>query len=232
MRAVYYKYENFKQGELVSISGDSAHHLNVVRIKPQENILLLNGNGHRVIALVQAVSKSNVELKILEVESVSRSHRLSLAIAVPKKDAFEDILKMSVELGVGEIYPLSSAYSQYEYTQSERVERIIESALIQSNNAFMPVIHTQQNLSSFLKNHQGVIAFFNSRTNDSTQQVYSEANKTILIGPEGGFSSLEAEEILKYSKIQEIHLPTPILRAPTAVASSVGYLLSEIKSPK
>ena len=50
--------------------------------------------------------------------------------------------------------------------------------------------------------------------------------KTILIGPEAGFSALEELDILSKSNVFSIHLPTPILRAPTAVASSIGYLLA------
>ncbi len=232
MRAVFHPFDNLKADESVSVTGDQAHHLNVVRVRLNEKILLLNGQGHKVQAEVTNLSKNNIELKILTVESCLPLHRLSLAIAAPKKDAFEDILKMAVELGIGEIYPLSSDYSQYEYTASERIERILESALIQSNNAFLPKIHPQQELADFLKTHKSVIAFFNSRPNDSTQQDFSADKKTILIGPEGGFSPAEIEEISKYSQLLEIHLSTPILRAPTAVASSVGYLLAHGLGPK
>ena len=154
------------------------------------------------------------------------THELSLAIAMPKKDAFEDILKLAVELGVREIFPLTSAYSQYEYEASERVQRILESALVQSNNPFFPEIHPQQALSDFLISHTETIAFFNSREPASPKGQETAVKKTILIGPEGGFSTEEVNLISKYPKNLEIHLATPILRAPTAVASSIGYLLS------
>lgn len=227
MRAVFYPFEKIALNETIQVTGDTAHHLNVVRVKINEVILLLNGKGARLTGNVLSIQKNLVEIQTTKFEESKASHELSLAIANPKKDAFEDILKAAVELGIKNIYPLSSDFSQYDYLPSERIDRILESALIQSNNAFMPTIYSQQSLKDFLAKHSDTIVFFNSKItpgpmNDSAAQ----EKKTILIGPEGGFSPLEVEIISQYSSIQEIHLPTPILRAPTAVASSVGYLLA------
>jgi 16S rRNA (uracil1498-N3)-methyltransferase len=227
LRAIYYPFERLSEGQTVQVIGDAAHHLNVVRVKNNEELLLLNGSGAKLIGKITAIQKNLVEIKITHYEEVLSTHNLSLAIANPKKVAFEDILKASVELGIKNIYPLSSDFSQYDYVQSERIDRILESALIQSNNPYFPVIHSQQSLKEFLKSHLETIVFFNSKEstkaiNDST----ANETKTILIGPEGGFSPAEIQIISQYSKIQEIHLATPILRAPTAVASSVGYLLA------
>lgn len=233
MRAVYHFFDNVSAGDVLSIIGDAAHHLNVVRVKASEVILLMNGKGSILKGEIQSVSKNLIEIKIEHAESFQHKHELSLAIANPKKDAFEDILKSAVELGLKDIYPLSSDFSQYDYAPSERIQRVLESALIQSNNPFFPIIHEQQTLKSFLSAHQNTLVFFNSQINPNTSKAaIHEAAKTILIGPEGGFSPNEVTEILKFSKVQEIHLPTPIMRAPTAVASSVGYLLACGNGPK
>lgn len=232
MRAIYYPFESTLENSLLSVTGDAAHHLNVVRIKTDENVLVMNGEGNILSARVLSVKKNQVDFEVLTKEEHRPKHRLSLAVAMPKKEAFEDILKMAVELGINEIFPLSSEYSQYEYSASERVQRILESALIQSNNPFFPKIHPQEELTSFLKTHQDVLVFFNSRPSTAKNQGPEGNKKTILVGPEGGFSPSEVELILNYSNVSEIHLSTPILRAPTAVASSVGYLLALEKASK
>jgi 16S rRNA (uracil1498-N3)-methyltransferase len=227
LRAVYYSFNNVQEGEVLTITGDAAHHLNVVRVKNNEVILLLNGMGSILRGVIASLSKNQIEIKIEQAESFTYKHELSLAIANPKKDAFEDILKSAVELGLKHIYPLSSDFSQYDYAPSERIQRVLESALIQSNNPYFPVIHEQQTLKNFLNTHQDTLVFFNSQISpDAAKKSIQSAAKTILIGPEGGFSPNEVAEILKFVKVQEIHLPTPIMRAPTAVASSVGYLLA------
>lgn len=227
MRAVYNDFDNVNPGDNLIITGDAAHHLNVVRVKVQEVILLMNGKGAIVRGDIQSVSKNQIEIKISHAESFEPKHELSLAIANPKKDAFEDILKSAVELGIRHIFPLSSDFSQYDYTPSERIQRVLESALIQSNNPFFPIIHEQQTLKNFLNTHPDTLVFFNSQKSPalSESHIHNSA-KTILIGPEGGFSPNEVADILKFSSVQEIHLATPIMRAPTAVACSVGYLLA------
>lgn len=226
MRAIYYPFDTIGANQIISVVGDSAKHLHVVRLKQGDEVLVLNGRGAKAQTKVDSISKNQIELVVQQLVHDEHSHQISLAIATPKKDAFEDILKMAVELGVLNIYPLSSDFSQYEFNESERVQRILESALVQSNNAFMPLIHPQTELSYFLKNLKSPLFFFNSRPSKCGKPEKINGEKVILIGPEGGFSSAEEALILTQANVFSIHLPTPILRAPTAVASSIGYLLS------
>lgn len=229
MRAIFCELDNeAATGSEVLISGDRAHHLQVVRIKLDEDILVLNGKGKRFCAKVVSITKKAVGLKVLKVESIKLKHQINLAIALPKKDAFEDILKFATELGINTIYPLTSEFSQYTYEPSERLERIIENALVQSNNLFLPRIAAQTELGDFLENDNGSLIYFSSIPTVTEKKIKDEGPMTVLIGPEAGFSSGEDERIRAYKNIKIIHLPTPILRAPTAVATSVGYLLGSI----
>lgn len=226
MRAIYYPFNKSQITQSLLIQDESAKHLNVVRVRLEEEILILNGNGAKAFTKVSAIAKTQVELTVLKIEEAQPAHLISLAIAAPKKDAFEDILKMAVELGVLNIYPLSSEFSQYDYQPSERVQRILESALIQSNNPFMPIIHPQMKLDAYLEGLKSPLFFFNSKQVEEVGDYKTEGEKSILIGPEGGFSEAEIAKISARPNVFSIHLPTPILRAPTAVASSIGYLLS------
>lgn len=231
MRAVFCELDSAIELETeINISGERAHHLQVVRVKVNEDLLVLNGRGQRFFSKVVNITKKEVVLKILKIENGSHHHHISLAIALPKKDAFEDILKNSVELGIGQIFPLYSEFSQYDYEPSERVGRILESALVQSNNLFLPKISEQINLLDYLKNFSSPLIYFSARPASSELIISSDSNLTMLIGPEAGFSPSEEEQILAYTNIKVIHLPTPILRAPTAVATSLGFLLGALSS--
>jgi 16S rRNA (uracil1498-N3)-methyltransferase len=227
MRAIIYPFSNVEKNENINVTGESLKHLLVVRIKTNEEVLVLNGSGLRALTRVNSISKHQVELLVESVEESSPYHEISLAISNPKKDAFEEILKIAVELGVQKIYPLSSQFSQYDFSPSERSNRILESALIQSNNSFFPEIMPQVKLDEFLKQAVSPIVFFNSKPNKD--KIFNNLNgpKIVLIGPEGGFSLEEESKILAKSNTFSIHFSTPILRAPTAVASSIGYLLSK-----
>ncbi len=225
MRAIFYSFENELMNSLI-IEGESAKHLMVVRVKLDEEVLVLNGRGSKLLTRVASINKNKVELTIFKKEDSKPTFKINLAIAAPKKDAFEDILKIAVELGVSKIYPLSSQYSQYVYEQSPRVQRLIESALIQSNNPFLPIIHHQLKLNDYLENLKTPLYFFNSKDSECGKVEKINKEISILIGPEGGFSDAEIQLILSKSETYSIHLPTPIMRAPTALATSIGYLLA------
>ncbi len=226
MRAIYFNLSKEDVGATVSITGDQAHHLNVVRIKKNEDLLVLNGRGEVFQSQVLELSKHEILIKIQNYNFEKPKHKISLALALPKKDAFEDILKTAVELGVNKIYPLTSEYSQYEYIKSDRVQRLLESALIQSNNRYMPTILNQEKLEKFLDKIEEQVFYFSANTSFEKSTNTADDEMTILIGPEAGFSIVEEQKIRSNKKIKIIHLPTPILRSPTAVASSIGYLLN------
>jgi len=226
LRAIFYSFQKENNFGNIVVTDDSAKHLNVVRVKINEEILVLNGCGLMALTKVVTISKNQIELLIISLEESESMHEISLAIANPKKEAFEDILKIAVELGIRNIYPLTSEFSQYTYVYNDRIQRILESALIQSNNPFLPVVHPQGELIEYVKNLDSALYFFNSRQNNCGKVEFISGPRTILIGPEGGFSLNEEDAILAKNNVFSIHLPTPILRAPTAVASSVGYLLS------
>ncbi len=227
MRAIYYPFEVVTIDELITIDGESAKHLLVARVRIEEEILLLNGKGKKIVAKVISLQKKSIDLMVLIIDSAMPSHALRLALGMPKKDAFEDIIKISVELGIAEIYPLTTQFSQSIYQENERIHRILESALIQSNNLFFPIIHPQSNLLEYLSRMDNQdLAFFNSRPNTKNDRENKCLFTSVLIGPEGGFSQEEEAQILSHKNVKSIHLPTPILRAPTAVASSIGYLLA------
>ena len=228
MRAIFVK-SNLITNSVVELSEESAHHLNVVRAKLNDDILVLNGLGEKAIGSLIAITKKSGSIKISEVQRELPKNQFRLAVACPKKDAFEDILKMAIELGITEIQPLTSEFSQFEYTSSERIDRLIESALIQSNNLIRPTIHNQITLENFLLDLDSQLFYFSSKPVDSQNKIVPSENAFILIGPEAGFSEAETLKTAEFSKSISIHLNTAIMRAPTAVAASVGYLLSSQK---
>lgn len=228
MRAVFVKQE-LSVGQNISLTGDQAHHLNVVRTKELEQIKILNGQGFEAIGTVLSISKKEVMISVGEVNFSAKKNNIEVVLACPKKEAFEDILKFCVELGVSKIQPLTSKFSQFTYTPNERFDRLIESAMIQSNNLFCLDISPQISLDEFLDKNKEEFVYFSSIPVDSNFTFLKGQKIKILIGPEGGFSNEETAKILMGTEVKFVHLPTPILRAPTAVATSIGYLLANLK---
>ncbi len=230
MRAILIKNINLENDSKISVEGESAHHLNVVRVKENEEVLILNGNGSKAKAKVISSGKKRVDLHVLSVESFEKKSELNLFLGVPKKDAFEDIVKNAIECGFTNIIPMNTKYSQYEVQLNERLDKIIESALVQSNNTFVPRIHEQIHLEEIDKVDINVNFSILMSVNKSNQEQIKFADKSsiaIFIGPEAGFSPEEEEFILKSRfNVCTAQMPCPILRAPTAVAVSAGYVFS------
>ena len=225
MRALFHPFDFNDQKELV-INDDGVHHLNVVRARVNDSLLLLNGGGGKLQTVIKSIEKKQVIVEVRKFEQCEKNNDFVLAVALPKKDAFEDILKMAVELGVQTIVPLSSQYSQYDYIESDRTARLVESALVQSNNPWLPEIKAQKKLAEFLNDNSLPLAFFNSIQSSKNREHSVRFPLVILIGPEGGFSDEEIHLIKSQKNVMEVHLPTPILRAPTAVCASIGYFLA------
>jgi 16S rRNA (uracil1498-N3)-methyltransferase len=227
MRAVLIETDLCKD-LVLELNEEQAHHLAVVRVRVGDQVLILNGKGGKALAQITSLSKKTGQVQIQSVSADTRKHQISVVLGVPKKDAFEDIVKIAVELGVAEIHPLSTQFSQYEVESNDRLNRLIESALIQSNNLFWPEIYKQTNLDDFLENFVGELVYFSSRPSEIKYKIenFSDKKVAVLIGPEGGFSEEEEAKIVAYKNVNIVHLPTPIMRAPTAVATSIGYLLS------
>lgn len=222
MRAVYLPDSFFKANEQFAITGEKTHHLlNVVRIKKDSSLLLLNGKGASAKSKVLSISKKEIVVDVDAVEEQAEESTLSIAFAQPKKDALELCLKNCVEVGAKEIYILGSERSQVYPLKEERVLKILANAIEQSNNPFMPELKIIDFKDLDLSNFETVALA--SLAQEGTQ-IIKEHNKLLVIGPEGGFTEDEEELLLKNRNVLCVNFKGPILRAPTAISFFAGRL--------
>ena len=233
MRAVFLKeIAILSQQDMVLVEGDSAKHLvKVVRVKKGEQILILNGKGLIAKATIESLDRKTLNLKIDSVENTSKRELIDLAICTPKKDAIEDIIRDCVELGVNNIFPLESKYSQYNLEVNDRIQRIIESGLIQANNPYLLNISPMKPFKSLIeisKNYEQVI-YCSSKKIESSKIESLKGNTLMIIGPEAGLSNEEELLIEEFQNSFAVHFPSYILRAPTAVSVAAGFVFSKLQ---
>lgn len=212
--------------ERYSLHDESLHHLvNVVRIEPGEKLLLLNGKGLIIETEVESVSKKELILKHLFSENSIRAFEFDLAIGMPKREALELCLKQATELGFRRIYLVKSDYSQMKFPETDRVNNLLVSALEQSNSAFLPeVISVEWSHIPWGEYQEALLLDSQTKiTKSSTNS--SLSSKLLIVGPEGGFSLKEINFLHSLDQVRVAHLPTPILRTPTAVAAGAGILI-------
>lgn len=228
MRAVYTKELDLNINEF-ELNSEKAHHLlNVLRIKNNEKVLLLNGNGLCATSNVNIISKRKVKLENIEFNKVEeKKDFFELALAQTKKEALDLSLKQAVEIGIRKIYILKTIYSQDYEIRSDRLEKVLSSALEQSNALYLPEIEFVT-LEDFLKKDIKNIIYFSSVKGEVEPKSIIKGNTCILIGPEAGLSKEEELLVKEMTNTDVINLPTNIMRAPTATSFCLGYIMGKI----
>jgi 16S rRNA (uracil1498-N3)-methyltransferase len=222
--------EHLKLSDSYVITGDAHHHLvHVVRIEQHEVILLSNGEGLQVEAKVESISKKEVRLKHQVVREQQREFAFDLALGIPKKEALELCLKQATELGFKTIYLIRSDYSQTKLPDADRLKSLLVSALEQSNAPFLPKL-IPCGWEDVPWDLYSCALMLDSQTKVEQKKIMlgQKENQLLIVGPEGGFSSSEISFLHAVEKIHVVHLPTPILRSPTALATGAGYLLKSL----
>ncbi|MFZ4712986.1 MAG: 16S rRNA (uracil(1498)-N(3))-methyltransferase [Bacteriovoracaceae bacterium] len=217
--------QNICEGKL-HLSGDVAHHLlKVVRIESGEKLMLLDGQGNTAEGLVVETSKKDLTLEVSKLITRPRLGELDMALGVVKKEALEEILKATVEMGIKNLYLVRTLYSQPLPEWSERYQKLLISALEQSNNPYLPKISLLGSLKEIpFQSYQSLVTF--STIESGTKDSMDLNNTLIFIGPEGGFSADE-ENFLKEKRSSFLKLPLPIMRAKTAAILATGFLLGQ-----
>lgn len=217
-------------GEDYVVTGDAHHHLvHVIRIEEDEKILLTNGQGLQVVAQVQSITKKELRLKHVELREQHRSFAVDLALGMPKKEALELCLKQATELGLRKIYLIRSAYSQTKMPDDERIQSLLVSALEQSNAPYLPQVISSAWDELPWSQYQTCLMLDSQTTTPRPSTAMSATHSQLLIvGPEGGFSPEEITKLHAVDNLRVLHLPTPILRSPTALATGVGYVLKSL----
>lgn len=237
MRAVLVqqlKTEDIQVGDLVKVEGDQARHLiKVIRVRLDEEILLLNGQGIKFYGQVSSVDKKSVGVLIQRVESTGRKMHMDLLLGLPKKDALELIVRQACELGLGKIFTYFAKYSQYELEKPERLNRIIESGVIQSNNPFLLEVNNVKSLEDIIPITKAydLVVYLSMEQGElsSLEKIDAHSKILLVVGPEGGFDRDEDIFFKQLENVIPVNLPTYILRSPTAVVSSFGLIASRMR---
>lgn len=231
MRAVLIRDFSVPIGDGCLLEGEKAFHLvKVARIEAGEEIKILDGKGAAFLATVIETKKEKLILKIKEKIIFEKKYYLDFFIPMTKKEALDVMVKMAVEFGAHQIFIVRAEYSQDKFPSEERVISLIESALEQSNNSFLPQLYfikKTQEMNLALYDHI-LVMHPNHKT---TKNDFQPLQKSLLaLGPEGGFSPDEIKYFEENHNVSWISLPSPILRAPTALAAGAGCYFTSLKT--
>jgi len=230
----FYQSVNFDIGSTVTLDKNVSSHISrVLRLKEQDEIQLFNGDGFNYQARIMA-SGNKVAVKILASTAAHNESPLNIHLgqAISRGERMDFTLQKAVELGAHKITPLISDKVKFRLNK-KRIEqkmkhwqRVIESACEQSGRTVIPEILSPMNLLQWVKLESSPGLIFTPDATLRLKDVISTSNIRLLIGPEGGFSDNEVNQVLKHPDFSAIHLGPRILRTETAALTAISILQS------
>ena len=173
---------------------ESKHACRVLRLKMNDEVSLLDGVGGVYHARIEEDNPKKCLLQIISVtQGTKPTHEVHIAIAPTKNmDRIEWFVEKATEIGMTELTLIICDHSERKIVKTERLEKILISAMKQSKRTFIPKLNAVVTFSEFMKQHkQGALAHCDEGDKKTLNSVFQVTNYPILIGPEGDFSLKE-----------------------------------------
>lgn len=215
---------------------EATHAIRVLRLKEGDEIFLMDGCGHYFTAEVSVASSKHCMYRIKETVEKNKdwSGYIHLAIAPTKmSDRMEWMLEKATEVGFDEVTFLNCRFSERRTLRTDRLNRIIVSAMKQSRKPWKPVINPMMDFSEFVKrNDDGQKYIAHCYNEIARKDFFEEISRpqtsdriTVMIGPEGDFSIDEVRQAME-NGYAPVSLGRSRLRTETAGLSAV--MMSQI----
>ncbi|WP_100010602.1 16S rRNA (uracil(1498)-N(3))-methyltransferase [Lentibacillus sediminis] len=250
MQRYFIPEENWNASE-VHITGDDAHHIKrVMRFQTGDKIICNRPSGEAATCRISDLAENEVRATIEEwlAESAELPIEVCIAQGLPKGDKFELILQKGTELGASAFIPFQAERSIAKWDEKKaekklnRFAKIVKEASEQSHRSRIPQIHKPLSLQELMEETQKwdkkIFAFEEEAKTANHQSFGSMLNQTgpgervlVCIGPEGGFSPKEAEQLTQ-NGFQPVRFGPRILRTETAALyalASISYHFEELR---
>ncbi len=217
---------------------EATHAIRVLRLQPGDEIFLMDGKGAFHRSEITLVTNKKCLYRIVETmpqEPTWHGH-IHLAIAPTKMmDRIEWMIEKATEIGFDEISFLNCRFSERTKIRTDRVEKIVVSAVKQSHKAWKPIVNEMQDFKSFIRQPRegrkfichcyeeiSKKDFFRLISSVSHEDSLHESDDiTVLVGPEGDFSIDEVRMAMD-NGYESVTLGKSRLRTETAGLQAVS----------
>lgn len=201
---------------------EAAHAIRVLRLQAGDEVTLTDGKGNFYRAEISAASGKRCLVNILETqpqEPLWLGH-LHIAMAPTKNmDRTEWFAEKATEIGFDELTFLNCRFSERKVIKTERIQKILVSAIKQSLKARLPRLNEMTDFNTFVRqpfNGQKFIAHCYEGEKPLLKDILKQGEDAlVLIGPEGDFSEEEVKLAIEQG-FQPVSLGRSRLRTETA----------------
>lgn len=204
MSLPFFFQEEFSKENIFTLSEDTSKHIiQVLRMKKGEQLQLTNGKGEIITTKIISENKKATEVKVLATDNRQpATKKITIAISLIKNtNRFEWFLEKAMEIGVSEIIPLLCERTEKQNFRHDRMKNILISAMLQSQQAWLPILHQPTKFAEAIKNAEQQNKYIahcieGEKQTLTNKLINQSTNQLILIGPEGDFTKREIENAI------------------------------------
>lgn len=230
----FYHSELAEEGSDVCLDEDESHHIQVLRLKPEETVEITDGNGLLAEARLLEIQKRQARLQILNVcRTLPSPGGISVFVGKARTSAIEEALESASQLGVSRFVVFSSEKSRNrQQLKTDRLQKIARESARISKGVFLTKVDClpekegldalQQELENTIrlqreqKTHAQISVCDESPLHEHLaphlhllnrlRQGPSLTFESIIIGPEGGLTTQERQALLHWATLAEADL--------------------------
>lgn len=220
----------------LALPSDAVRHLvTVLKMRVGEDIVVFNGDGFQYQATIERIDKKCTMVRVNTRQNIENESPLSLHLfqAVSRGDKMDLTIQKSVELGVHSITPIFTERCGVKLN-SDRLEKkqrhwqkIIQSACEQCGRNRIPELKPAVQFASLLQQPMdwNKTLILNPHSGTRLSNLPKTDALQLIIGPEGGLSDSEIEQLEKQNCLS-VQLGPRILRTETAGLAVISVLQS------
>jgi 16S rRNA (uracil1498-N3)-methyltransferase len=220
-----------RTGIPVELPEAAAHHITrVLRLNAGDSITLFNGEAGEYPGTIEIVTKKQTSVLPGQFIDEPRTSSLSieLGICILKKDAMDRVVTKAVELGVTAITPIVSDHCAVSRKliakRASHWRQVSIAACEQCGLNILPRLRESSPTSEWIERQSSDLKLVSTQgQNPIKPSGESVSSVSLLVGPEGGFSSSELEDAEKHG-FAAVTFGSRILRAETAPIVAISVL--------
>ena len=229
---------------------ESHHALNVLRVRPRDRVVVLNGAGDELLCEVLNAERRALTLRIVQKNAIPPlPYQVTLVQAVARGKAMELIVQKATELGAHRIVPILSERTVAQVdaeavpNKVEKWEASAVEALKQCGSAWLPRVEAPLTAQAFLaRGDRFDLTFIASLQNEArhprehfesfrSERERSPESVCVWVGPEGDFTPAEINAVRAAGALP-ITLGPLVLRSETAAIYSLSVINYELQSKR
>ena len=238
MHRFFVSTESMSGGRVSLEGGTAAQIARVLRGRPGDTVVVLDGSGMEYRVVLQSVSVERVVGEVVDSGMCEGEPGVEITLyqAIIKGDKFEYVLQKGTELGVSAFVPIVCERSipnarRWGKGRYERWRTIATEAAEQSGRGRVPRIEAPVRLGEACEKHVGAgVVPWEMEKSYSLRQALGQVKGRrigIFVGPEGGLTSDEVG-LATANGIRPVTLGRRILRAETASVAAIAAVMYEL----